>query len=349
MSVAATDYHQLLLSGQGFNVAQSTYQIVPPLATIQQRQPSYNLPRHHTPLPLFVTSDMAYIGQALLPTPQGPAYSSAPAHNSYHSYQLQAWSHDIQQQQRSSQPAEATQQQLFEEYTRQQNLQAGSSSPLSSSRASIDRPTQHLQAGMYSQISPTQQHHSPQPEYIIGTQQQQPQQHHHHSLPVQPPSNNIHSSDNGESFREREQGGAPNMVGFQGMPEPAPRPKGPKLKFTGADDALLIELKEGKNLTWKQIADFFPGRSSGTLQVRYCTKLKAKTTVWTDEMVHKLRNALAEYEQDRWRIISSKVGNGFSSSACHDKAVELEIADTGRGFLMREHDDDDDYNSSTQQ
>jgi hypothetical protein len=38
-------------------------------------------------------------------------------------------------------------------------------------------------------------------------------------------------------------------------------------------------------LTWKQIADFFPGRSSGTLQVRYCTKLKAKTTVWTDEMV----------------------------------------------------------------
>lgn len=69
------------------------------------------------------------------------------------------------------------------------------------------------------------------------------------------------------------------------MPEPAPRPKGPKLKFTPEDDALLVELKETKNLTWKQIADFFPGRSSGTLQVRYCTKLKAKTTVWTDDMV----------------------------------------------------------------
>jgi hypothetical protein len=69
------------------------------------------------------------------------------------------------------------------------------------------------------------------------------------------------------------------------MPVPAPRPKGPKLKFTPEDDALLVELKETKDLTWKQIADFFPGRSSGTLQVRYCTKLKAKTTVWTDEMV----------------------------------------------------------------
>jgi hypothetical protein len=69
------------------------------------------------------------------------------------------------------------------------------------------------------------------------------------------------------------------------MPQPAPRPRGPKLKFTPEDDQLLVDLKEKKNLTWKQIADFFPGRSSGTLQVRYCTKLKAKTTVWTDEMV----------------------------------------------------------------
>lgn len=77
------------------------------------------------------------------------------------------------------------------------------------------------------------------------------------------------------------------------MPAPAPRPKGPKLKFTAEDDALLVELKETKNLTWKQIADFFPGRSSGTLQVRYCTKLKAKTTVWTDEMVREDASASA--------------------------------------------------------
>jgi hypothetical protein len=70
-----------------------------------------------------------------------------------------------------------------------------------------------------------------------------------------------------------------------GMPQPAARPRGPKLKFTPEDDQLLIDLKEHKNLTWKQIADFFPGRTSGTLQVRYCTKLKAKTTLWTDETV----------------------------------------------------------------
>ncbi|UPX12117.1 uncharacterized protein EKO05_0002688 [Ascochyta rabiei] len=122
--------------------------------------------------------------------------------------------------------------------------------------------------------------------------------------------------------------GPPSVVGAQGMPQPAPRPRGPKLKFTPEDDQLLVDLKEKKNLTWKQIADFFPGRSSGTLQVRYCTKLKAKTTVWTDEMVAKLRTSMQEYENDRWRIISSKVGAGFSPVACRDKAEELKAIET---------------------
>lgn len=86
------------------------------------------------------------------------------------------------------------------------------------------------------------------------------------------------------------QNGQPPMnstvgVGAPGMPMPMPRPRGPKLKFTPEDDALLLDLKENRALTWKQIAEFFPGRSSGTLQVRYCTKLKAKTTQWTEDTV----------------------------------------------------------------
>lgn len=108
-------------------------------------------------------------------------------------------------------------------------------------------------------------------------------QHHHHRLPNQPPpTKRVHHT---ESSPESEGDRPPNMVGRQGMPVPAPRPKGPKLKFSRDDDALLIDLKENKDLTWKQIADFFPGRSSGTLQVRYCTKLKAKTVDWSDDMV----------------------------------------------------------------
>jgi hypothetical protein len=76
-----------------------------------------------------------------------------------------------------------------------------------------------------------------------------------------------------------------SVVGQPGMPEPAAKPKGLKIKFSPEDDVLLVRLKETKNLTWKQIADFFPGRSSGTLQVRYCTRLKAKRMVWTEDMV----------------------------------------------------------------
>lgn len=133
------------------------------------------------------------------------------------------------------------------------------------------------------------------------------------------------------------QHGPPSVVGQEGMPPPAQRPRGPKLKFTPEDDQLLVDLKEKKNLTWKQIADFFPGRSSGTLQVRYCTKLKAKTTVWTDEMVVKLRNAMQEYENDRWRIISSKVGSGFSPAACRDKAAEIDALELAAEEEAQEH------------
>jgi hypothetical protein len=112
----------------------------------------------------------------------------------------------------------------------------------------------------------------------------QQQQHHHHRLPSHAL---IHPSQQsaGDMASPSLPSGLPSVVGQVGMPEPAPRPRGPKLKFTPEEDALLVELKEHKNLTWKQISDFFPGRTSGTLQVRYCTKLKAKDTVWTDDMV----------------------------------------------------------------
>lgn len=108
---------------------------------------------------------------------------------------------------------------------------------------------------------------------------------HHHRLPDQSPPAKSPKLDNTSLVTPEREGSHVNLVGTEGMPEPAARPKGPKLKFTPEDDTLLVELKETTNMTWKQIADFFPGRSSGTLQVRYCTKLKAKTVDWSDDMV----------------------------------------------------------------
>ncbi|KAK6070612.1 myb dna-binding domain-containing protein [Seiridium cupressi] len=146
--------------------------------------------------------------------------------------------------------------------------------------------------------------------------------HHHHRLPDQAPPAKMMRRD-GEGSLSASGGGAPSVVGHVGMPLPAARPRGPKLKFTPEDDQLLIDLKENKNLTWKQIADFFPGRSSGTLQVRYCTKLKAKTTQWTDETDQKLRAALADYESEKWRIVANKMGTGFTPVACRERAQQL--------------------------
>ncbi|KAK0274669.1 hypothetical protein LTR91_005714 [Friedmanniomyces endolithicus] len=185
-----------------------------------------------------------------------------------------------------------------------------------------------LQSGASSYYVPSQraspQHNYPQQQSF---QTMQPQTHHHHRLPNQPPPPKSQRLGDPTSSTDKapDDHGPPSMVGHAGMPTPAPKPKGPKLKFTADDDALLVELKETKNLTWKQIADFFPGRTSGTLQVRYCTKLKAKSSAWSDDLVQKLRAAMEEYENDRWRVISGKIGNGFSAAACREKAEELAL------------------------
>jgi hypothetical protein len=38
----------------------------------------------------------------------------------------------------------------------------------------------------------------------------------------------------------------------------------------------MIGLKEKQNLPWSRIAEHFPGRSKGSLEVHYCTKLKGR-------------------------------------------------------------------------
>lgn len=104
-----------------------------------------------------------------------------------------------------------------------------------------------------------------------------PQQHHHHRLPSHARLRSARASASSH--------GPGSVVGLPGMPQPRPRPPAPKTRFTVDDDVVLVDLKEHKNLAWKQIKEFFPGRKMTTLQVRYCTKLKVRNLVWTDDMV----------------------------------------------------------------
>ncbi len=154
------------------------------------------------------------------------------------------------------------------------------------------RSRDELELGMEDMPGPSMQsgdmHGMPQqmPPQMVGYGGQPVQTYHSHPLPNQGHRSKMpRLSEDDSSIMGGPSGGAPSVVGMEGMPAPAPRPRGPKLKFTPEDDQLLVDLKENKSLTWKQIAEFFPGRSSGTLQVRYCTKLKAKTTQWTEETV----------------------------------------------------------------
>jgi hypothetical protein len=112
-----------------------------------------------------------------------------------------------------------------------------------------------------------------------------PQQHHHHWLPSQAM---IHTNPNGDSSgptSAMEEEMDLSFMDQPGLPPILPQPRTAKCKFGNVEDDTLIVLKERWGFTWKQISLWFPGRTSGTLQVRYCTKLKVKNVVWTDEMV----------------------------------------------------------------
>ncbi|KAL7802106.1 hypothetical protein V8C44DRAFT_370716 [Trichoderma aethiopicum] len=139
--------------------------------------------------------------------------------------------------------------------------------------------------------------------------------HHHHRLPDMSHSSTSMFGEGGQDPQ--------NLVGTEGMPFPARRPQRPRIKFTLEEDELLIELKEKKNLTWKQIADFFPGRNPGTLQVRYCTRLKTEGISWTREMDERLLNALKSYEDEKWRIVAQRVGSGVTPMGCCNRVWEL--------------------------
>ncbi len=37
----------------------------------------------------------------------------------------------------------------------------------------------------------------------------------------------------------------------------------------------------------------------------------------------KLRTALQDYENEKWRIVANKVGTGFTPAACRERATQL--------------------------
>lgn len=61
-------------------------------------------------------------------------------------------------------------------------------------------------------------------------------------------------------------------------------------------------------MTWEQIADFFPGRNAGTLQVRYCTHLKESKS--KEEMIEKAGKLIDKHMQKCWQGLAKELGQG---------------------------------------
>ena len=55
--------------------------------------------------------------------------------------------------------------------------------------------------------------------------------------------------------------------------------------------------------------------------------LRQSAVPLTVHQVGRLRHAMHEYESEKWRFISSKVGHGFSAAACQQKAGEMDLSE----------------------
>jgi hypothetical protein len=45
----------------------------------------------------------------------------------------------------------------------------------------------------------------------------------------------------------------------------------------------------------------------------------------------KLRTALQDYENEKWRIVANKVGTGFTPAACRERAAQLMMGEGSSG------------------
>ena len=106
----------------------------------------------------------------------------------------------------------------------------------------------------------------------------------------------------GRAILTVQSGGLKPAYFFTFMPEPIPKssPPGPYRRradrdqsmsagssatisgkprpYTSDENARLVRLKEREGMSWAEIAEYFPGRNSSSLQVHYSTKLRQKAT-----------------------------------------------------------------------
>lgn len=102
------------------------------------------------------------------------------------------------------------------------------------------------------------------------------------------------------------------------VPPPTSQPLARGPKYTPADDALLIELAQHDDLSWKEMTNFFPGRSRESLRTRYRRRLEGKKRLKVRRIL--LANGSAS---QRWHP-SGQTQKTQSQDGLHAHAQEMQ-------------------------
>ncbi|KAI9717602.1 MAG: hypothetical protein M1828_007163 [Chrysothrix sp. TS-e1954] len=154
---------------------------------------------------------------------------------------------------------------------------------------------------------------------------QNPGQFHQHALPGMAASPEQYSIGHAPVMHRAESHEV--LVGKEGYPGPI-ETKGLKSRFTAEEDRLLRVLKEWEpKMSWKQIADFFPNRRSGTLQLA------------------RVKTAINEDHANTYHRVALKVGEGLTAEAIQKKFEDDQDDEEAR--RIRQEQAPEDYEEAT--
>ncbi|KAJ5735433.1 uncharacterized protein N7483_000558, partial [Penicillium malachiteum] len=102
-------------------------------------------------------------------------------------------------------------------------------------------------------------------------------------------------------------------------PEPAPKKKGRTNTPWTAEEEQRLKTMRDAGRSWSEIAKTFPTRTEGSVKKHWYKDMHYAEFA-EDEQSIKLRDAIKEYEANKWKVIGQKVGK--PAKACEQYAKE---------------------------
>ncbi|OJK03131.1 hypothetical protein ASPACDRAFT_58080 [Aspergillus aculeatus ATCC 16872] len=112
-------------------------------------------------------------------------------------------------------------------------------------------------------------------------------------------------------------GGEPGHEQGSGIPEPTPKKKGRTNTPWTAEEEQRLKTMRDAGRSWSEIAKTFPTRTEGSVKKHWYKDMHYAEFA-EDESVA-LRDAIKEYEANKWKVIGQKVGKPAKASCQSDQ------------------------------